>query len=232
MELSNLPYYDFQVDIETTGTTGSRCAMLQLAIVPFDFSLGRISQRVFCENLVMPWSRLWEEPTRDWWAKQDPAVWQRVTENPQPVRDVLYRAQQFVRDVSGALYQPRLWAKPISFEWPFLQSYFAEFDVDNPFHFRDCIDLQSFIRGMRNNPGAPAFDYEVPMIGDAHYALDDCYHQTAVALTAKQKFGAPPHGYAQDHGHVARLPDAGSGSDQDPVAGPDAGGGEAAGAEG
>lgn len=187
---NDVSFYDFMADIETTDTDSGKGAILQAAMVAFNYDTGEIGPSI-CVNMWMPPTRRWDEGTRSWWANQHPDVFRRVTENPIHPRDGMLAIQKFVRETSGALYQPRLWAKPLTFEWPWFESYFREFEVDNPFHFRDGVDMQSFIRGMRGQPGAPAFDREVPMVGDAHHALDDSFHQLAVILTAKQKFGAP-----------------------------------------
>lgn len=194
--VSPVPCYDFMSDIETGGTDRDHAPIFQIACVAFDYATGYINPNTFCMNLEMAPHRYWDEDTRNWWAKQDPEVFNRVTEYPQPPAHVLRCFADWVRDTSGALEKPRLWAKPISFEFPFFESYFKQFGVEMPFHFRDAIDMQSFIRGLRHNPGAKAFDYEVPMVGHAHHALDDSFHQLAVILTAKQRFTS--HGHEHD----------------------------------
>lgn len=176
------------IDLETTGVEPNRNMLLQLACVPFDYETGRVGSKIFSQNLGgVPW-RHWDEDTRNWWAKQDPAVFEAVTTNPLPPEQVMRNFKGWVHSTAGALHTPRMWAKPISFEFPFVASYFRDYDIDNPFHFRDAIDLQSFIRGLRRNPAAAPFDKEVPMVGDAHNAIDDVFHQIAVALTAKHRF--------------------------------------------
>lgn len=186
--MTDLPFYDFMIDVETTGVEPNRNAMISLACVPFCWETGRISHDVFDMNLMMPPTRHWDEDTREWWQKQSPSVFARATCNARPPLFVMQEFLAFVRRTSGALHGPRMWAKPISFEFPLIASYFRDYELDNPFHFRDAIDLQSFIRGTRRAPGAAAFDKEVPFVGDAHAAIDDVYHQIAVALTAKAMF--------------------------------------------
>lgn len=185
-------FYDFMSDIETTGTRGDRNAILSLAGVAFNYAEGVVSPDTFYVTMEMPPWRTWCEDTRAWWHKQDPETFRLATENPVSLGEGMYRYQQWVRKVTGALEPPRLWAKPISFEWPFIESCFRDAGVDNPFFFRDCIDMQSFIRGMRMDPSAPAFDKQVPFVGREHHALDDTLHQIAVALTAKAKFAVEP----------------------------------------
>ena len=83
-DVSSLPFYDFMVDIETTGTLGSRHAMISLACVPFCWKTSRIGHRIFNQNLDMPSWRFWDEDTRNWWAKQAPSVFLAATENARP----------------------------------------------------------------------------------------------------------------------------------------------------
>ena len=181
-----LPFYDVMVDIETTGTDRSNSAIIQIAAAMFD----PVSERIgpcFDMCLEMAPGRFWDEDTRNRWASK-PDVLQRNASQQMDPRYVIEAFAAWVRQNTGALYSPRLWGKPISFEQPFLEGYFKQFGVDNPFHFRDCVDMQSFIRGLRRDHTAPAFDKEVPMIGDAHYALDDVFHQIAVVVAARRKF--------------------------------------------
>ena len=185
-----LPCYDIMVDLETTGTQPETTAIVQIAAVAFDYDTGRIGGS-YNRSLEMSSTRFWDEDTRKWWSGM-PDVFERAsTINVAHPKVVMLDFQQWVRGQTGALREPTLWAKPVSFEFPFLQSYFREYEVENPFFFRDCIDLQSFIRGMRGDPHARPFDKEVPMVGEAHNALDDVFHQIAVVLTAKHRFAKP-----------------------------------------
>lgn len=185
-------YYDIMTDIETTGTRPDRHHVMSLAGVAFNWHEGLVSPDTFYVTMSMPGWRSWDEDTRAWWGRQKTETFQAATENPVSLAEGMWRYQQWVRKVTGALEQPRLWAKPISFEWPFIESCFRDAEVDNPFFFRDAIDMQSFIRGMRMNPAAPAFDKQVPFVGNEHHALDDTFHQIVVALTAKAKFATTP----------------------------------------
>jgi hypothetical protein len=174
------------VDIETTGTRPDLHAMFQLAAVAFDWNTG-ITGPTFNMKLNIPPGRHWDEGTRDWWSK-NPTAFEMASSNPQPPREVMLAFRDWVVATTGALEKPRFWAKPSTFDYQFVSSYFHQYEIENPFHFRDVIDMQSFIRGMRHNPGAPAFDREVEFEGVAHNGVDDVYHQILVALTAKHKF--------------------------------------------
>lgn len=187
-----MPFYDIMSDIETTGTRPDRHHIMSLAGVAFNYLEGEICHDTFYVTMEMPAWRSWDEDTREWWRKQSPETFAAATELPVSMKVGMQAYADWVHRVTGALEPPRLWAKPISFEWPFIESCFRDAEVKSPFFFRDCIDMQSFIRGMRMNPGAKAFDKEVEFVGREHHALDDTFHQIAVALTAKAKFAVTP----------------------------------------
>jgi len=188
-----MPFYDIMTDIETTGTRPDRHHVMSLAGVAFNWFDGTIcAEDQFYVTMEMPGWRGWDEDTRDWWSRQSPETFAAAVVNPVPLAVGMQLYRDWVRRVTGALEPPRLWAKPISFEWPFIESCFRDANVQNPFFFRDAIDMQSFIRGMRMNPAAQAFDKQVPFVGREHHALDDTLHQVAVALTAKAKFATTP----------------------------------------
>ena len=80
----------------------------------------------------------------------------------------------------------RFWSKPISFDYPFMQSYFTQFEIMNPFHFRFATDLNSFIRGLAGDSSLPTF--KVNFQGDAHNALFDVLNQIDMAFKAKEHY--------------------------------------------
>lgn len=176
---------DLMVDIETTGTDPSHAAIIQIAAVRFDFDTMRIGES-FCASLTMPSNRHWDEDTRTWWMK-NLEVYEAIVAEEQDAGQVWRSFVDWCVRTSSLAGDDRLWAKPISFEWPFLQSYGKQFSLDLPFHYRNAVDLNSFTRGMQRQPGAKPFDWqqEIPFVGDAHNAIDDVLHQIKIALTAK-----------------------------------------------
>lgn len=160
--------------------------MIQLAAVQFDFEKATIGS-VFNRCLWLPNNRFWDEDTRQWWGEQKAEVLDGIFDRAEDPALVMQGFIDWTRTltVTGSL---RMWAKPISFDFPFLQGYCRQFGYTMPFHYRDAIDMQSFIRGMRRAPGAAPFDKEVPFEGDAHNAVEDVFHQIKVAITARDKF--------------------------------------------
>lgn len=72
----------------------------------------------------------------------------------------------------------RFWSKPSHFDYVFVSGYFRDFGLDNPFHYRQATDLNSFLRGMYAPDPMPELD--VPFVGDAHDAIYDAAHQIKI----------------------------------------------------
>lgn len=174
---------DVMVDIETTGVDPSFNAIIQIAAIRFNYETNEVGP-AYVASLDTPPNRFWDEGTREWWMdKLD--VYQDIVAKARPAAVVMREFAQWAFDTAPAIGDQRLWAKPISFEWPFLQSYARQFDVTLPFHYRLCRDLNSFIAGVRGNPEHWPLERQLTFTGDAHNAIDDVGHQVKVALMSK-----------------------------------------------
>ena len=170
-------YDQVMVDIETTGTNPNHNAMIQLSAVRFNMD-GEVDMNMFDECLLIPGNRYWSEETRDWWATQNQDTLRKIWGNMRDPATVLREFQAWVsRDLDSVV--PVMWAKPISFEWPFLESYFTEFGVAKPFHYSDVQDLRSWCRAR----GLPLLDREIEFAGEAHDAIHDVLHQIQTLFT-------------------------------------------------
>ena len=173
-------YLDVMVDIETTGTQPDLSAILQIAAVKFDPSAKKVDSNFFYKNLVMAEGRFWDEDTRHWWASQDPRVYEDVTKNPEQPVDVMTAFADWSGYNNGAL---RFWAKPTTFDFMFVSSYFKKYGITNPYSYRNAIDLNSFMQGRVNQMGR--FDLpDIEFSGDAHNGIYDCLHQIKYAFAA------------------------------------------------
>lgn len=162
------------VDIETTGTRPDRHAILQIAAVRFDPVKQTVcSQDMFKRSLWMPNTRHWDEETKKWWAGK-PDVYAdiiAVVEDPKVVINdfIMWCAGD------GEMSKSRFfWAKNAQFDYQFLASYFHDFEVSNPFSYRNVNDIKCFLRGK-------FFPNNLPEISNfvegTHDALIDCISQ-------------------------------------------------------
>jgi hypothetical protein len=162
---------DLMVDTETGGKQPDRTPMIQVAAVPFCLETMTISPNVFCRSLSVPPTRLWDESTRQWWSEQNQEILQEIIDLAQPPAQVMDEFWRYSVQLGPGV---RFWAKPISFDYAFISSYFRDYELTNPFDFRTTKDLNSFIAGLYRNKPVPKIELSAKV---THNALDDCYSQ-------------------------------------------------------
>lgn len=176
-------YTDVMCDIESTGVRPDLNGLVQLAAVKFNYQTGEIGG-TFNRALHLPWSRSWDESTRQWWASQDPTVWQQIVDRMEPAADVMRDFYEFsVIDAPRGGY--RFWAKPLSFDFPFVSSYMTQFGYQMPYHYRHARDMNTWIAALRGQGPAHVNMDHVEFTGKAHNALVDCVNQLKVLFAAR-----------------------------------------------
>lgn len=174
--LSKADWASVMVDLETTGTQPDRHGILQIAAVRFDLMTMEIDGAdTFQACLTLPTHRHWMEDTRRWWLKDKRELLEKLMNQQEEWVDVLKRFQAWVGPS-----KPQFWSKPVSFDFMFLSSYFADAGLANPFHYRYANDLNSFMRGMYFPRQPPHTEWNVKTEGEAHDALNDVFHQLHV----------------------------------------------------
>lgn len=173
-------YHDILVDLETTGTDPVHNQILQIAAVKFDLATGAVGD-VFDQALAPIPGRFWDEDTRNWWLKDKRPILQGLFQRQRDATDVLKEFSQWCERDTDPYVKLRFWAKPISFDFPFLSSYFKQLEVKNPFHFRNAIDQNTWLHARHFPNDVPNYEGElIPFEGPAHNALFDCFHQLKV----------------------------------------------------
>lgn len=168
-------FTDVMVDIETTGTQPNRSAMIQLAAVKFNLDARTVSPQMFDRSLVIPPWRGWDEDTREWWAKQPDTLYKIVANSEDP-KVVMSDFTHWAMQPGGQL---RFWAKPTTFDFMFVSSYLRDYDLPQPFSYRDANDMNSYLRGLYAPADIDRND-EPTMNGMAHDAIFDVLHQIKV----------------------------------------------------
>lgn len=157
---------DVIIDLETTGISPDHANIFQIAAVKFNVKTREVCPDIFSRNLFFTKNRYWEEGTRSFW-KQNQPVFEKLMQDRVDPESAL---TDLVKWLDGSNI---LWAKPSHFEFPFLDSYFKQFNVTNPFHYRDVQDLNSFLRGLCFPDTVPQTEYNSG--GEAlHDARTDC----------------------------------------------------------
>jgi oligoribonuclease (3'-5' exoribonuclease) len=185
------------IDIETTGTDPAHNGMIQLSAVKFDINTRSVQPfpQFFDRCLRLPKNRYFEESCRtNFWGKR-----------PQILREIQARAEDprlvmddFVKWVGFNNRGPvRFWSKPTTFDWSFIASYIREYDLPEVFHYRWAVDMNSFIRGLAQDPTVES-NY-IPFDGVAHNAIFDVLNQINQVFDARDKYRPAP---AVLHGEV------------------------------
>lgn len=162
--------------------------MIQIAAVRFNPVTRQIDHNFFNGCLEIPPTRFWDEDTRSWWMKQNRSVLESIYAR---MRDPAEVMRDFWDWCGGVECRMAFLSKPLSFDFPFVASYFREFGPGRmPFDFRLGRDLRSVLVGL-TFPGPSFDDRSVPMQGPAHDALFDCLHQINVLFKAMDHAKGP-----------------------------------------
>lgn len=172
-----MDYPDMMVDLETTGTQPEHTNIIQIAAVRFNLKEGTIDPQFFDQCLYPSPNRFWDESTREWWSTM-PETLEGIYARMIPAKTVL---ENLIRWDDGR--QPMFWAKPVSFDYTFLDSYFREHELTNPWHFRKRMDQNTFIRARHFPEPPPNYERDIEFQGTAHNAIDDVLHQIGVVIT-------------------------------------------------
>lgn len=175
--------HDIMVDIETTGTRPDLHGVIQLSAVRFSLDTGEVDPNFFdrCPSVLE--GRTWDPGTRTWWMKHQ-HVLNHILARTEPAVNVWGDFAQWV----GYQHEtpPRFWAKPITFDFMFVQSHFTDLKIPSPFHYLYAVDLRSFTRA---NEGVmdvnKLSENEVQFEGDAHNGIADVIHQIKILFHSK-----------------------------------------------
>jgi hypothetical protein len=180
------------VDVESTGTTSfDHTAIIQIAAVKFNYHTEEVSSSMFNASLSIPPGRFWDAGTREWWGKQKAGVLQGIqatARNPETVIREFY--SWLMADYPTNDDGLRWWSKPSHFDYSFIASYFNQYGLTNPCHYRAVRDMNSFMAGLSGDPLHPTMEKEIPFEGDEHNALYDSFHQLKVLFAQKAKWTA------------------------------------------
>jgi hypothetical protein len=181
--------YDVMMDLETTGTQPERTGILQVAAIKFDYETGAIGTDMFNRAVLLAPDRLWDFHTIKWW-QEDTTRREHLNmlmRTGQPAATVF----QDLTNWLGLSDRPfRMWAKPTSFEHPFLSSHYKQLGMECPFHYRYCVDVNSFISGLQGSSdfNREAVESQVPFEGMPHNALFDALHDVRIVMKAKELY--------------------------------------------
>lgn len=172
-----MQYPDCMIDIETTGTSPDRTNIIQIAAVRFNLKEGTVDPNFFDRCLAPLPTRFWDESTRLWWSSM-PDLLARITSRMEPAHRVMKDLSEWGE--GGGSF----WAKPITFDYTFVASYFNELEILNPWNFRRTMDQNTFIRSRHFPKEPPKYEKLIDFDGEQHDAIADVLHQIKVVAAA------------------------------------------------
>ena len=171
---------DICVDVETTSTDPYHGAILQIGAVKFDLFSGKIGD-VFSVSLKIPNNRYWSQDTKAFWAKRLDLFNEITSKAVEPAEGF----KSFIEWVSTTP-DPHFWAKPITFDYNWIQSYCDQYDFKMPFAFWKARDLRSFMLGVYAPRPLPKPTMKNDLV--EHDALADALNEAMWAIDVyKQK---------------------------------------------
>lgn len=173
---------DAMVDIETNGTDPDNNSIIQICAVRFNIDTKEVDSNVFNKCLRPRRRRDWDSDTKVWWSKMQD-TYKDIASRMEDPRDTMIRLKDWV-----GYDQLRFWGKPTTFDFSFIDSYYKDYDIENPFHWRSCRDLNSFIAGLRHSAEQPNVDY-IEFEGTAHDAFFDTFHQIKILFEELNRNG-------------------------------------------
>lgn len=208
----NTEFQPIMVDCETLGLSPNENPIIQLAMVSFD---AKTFQPIEEFEIFLPLEEQLQsglkadQSTVDWWAKQHPKVVQhiadglaqapRIDEALQTTyhwvnKQVCDHAQRTGNNNTKSVF----WAKPVGFDFPFVDGLFRRHQQISPFHYQQVVDMKTHILAQLKSVFFYTYKYELPegaaqdmywlfndwakkqnkdRAEDAHNATADCHYQ-------------------------------------------------------
>jgi hypothetical protein len=174
------------VDCETTDTDPARGGVIQLSGIKLSLDTLRVGE-MFDGCPSMLGTRRWSEQTRKFWRVDNKEVYADIVAREQPARDVFQAFADFCcKDAPFGGYT--FIAKPLKFDWPFIESHFIELGIPFPFAHHNYLDMNSYIMGLQGLTTKSTVEDIVPFPagGKKHNSLHDCAWQIDCLFHAKR----------------------------------------------
>lgn len=174
--METVRHYDVMLDLETGGLSPDHSPIIQIAAVKFNLKAQSIDSDNMFDRCLLPLpGRYWDEGTRQWWFGKNKAVLDTIRPRMEQPEKVLADFCDWVLDGYDGQEPIRMWSKPSHFDLPMLDSHLKQVGKSTPWHYRYGMDVNSFIRGLANDPNAE-LNY-IEFEGPAHNALVDVLNQ-------------------------------------------------------
>ena len=203
-------YQPFMVDCETIGTRPNDAPVMQIALVSFNPETFEPMDELTVYlplNEQIKAGKIADPGTVAWWGKQKAEVLNNILENMNKagtMRQELNKITQWVTEKCREAGTPKkmaksvFWAKPVGFDFPFIDGLFQFYKVVPAFHYREVMDMHTYIVSMFQAVFLSNFKYPLPrgaavdmywwfndymkeldkgVEDSSHNATADCYYQ-------------------------------------------------------
>ena len=165
------------VDIETTGVNPAKAAHIQIAARPFCLETGEMCDEYFEACLHVPENRGWESGCVEWWTSDEDRkeTLKYIKDNRQDYMEVMTNFRHFVLDNCKHI-GVEFWSNH-TLDWEFIQSYMFDYGWENPFHFSNYRELNSFVGGVLRTSDRKTISDTRPEQPTSHNAIEDVDYQ-------------------------------------------------------
>lgn len=162
---------DLMVDVETTGTNPGVNGIIQLSAILFNLKEKKVGPCFDVCPSILP-LRSWCMDTREFWMVKNRSVFETIVARQEDGQTAFLKFFHWVREHNPTHF----WAKPLSFDWPFVASSMEQCGLPMPMHYRYARDMNSYMAGLNGCADHPIVEKEVPFPagGSQHNALHDC----------------------------------------------------------
>ena len=169
------------LDVETTGLKGAVNAMTSIALVLMENPEVYLNHSVLKSGTI---ATVDDPLTMEW--RKSKGICEQETLLPAiydvEIPNLINNFVAETTDQTPAI----IWAKPITFDWPFLARLYDEFGIESVFDYRSRMDVKSFIGGCLGHYDTTVIYDTVEFKGTPHKALDDCIWQIDCYNKAKE----------------------------------------------
>lgn len=172
------------VDTETTHTDPDAGGIIQLSAIKFNLETLELGDHFDRCPAILP-RRVWSESTKEFWQVKNRPHWLKIVEREEDPLPVYRDFSDWLRaDAPDGGFT--FWAKPVKFDWPFIESQYLQLGLAMPFAHWNQMDLHSYIAGLRGDVRRTDIEKELPFNGVKHNSLHDVAWQLDLLFHAKR----------------------------------------------
>lgn len=166
------------IDLETLGIS-PKAPIISIGACFFDTEIRQTYYRILdVEEQITSRKRFADGSTIKWWMGQEKAAQKVFKEGALPTKQVLTEFRAWILQIAKKNAKP--WGNGSNFDITLMESIFEDYDLKNPWSFRNIRDLRTFKSEVYNGKG-------MALEGTAHNALDDAIYQAKLVIEGRKR---------------------------------------------